>query len=71
MPANFTELQICNKALLRLAANQVDSPDGRVATITTESLEAKLCKLNFPVIRDIVLEDRIWSFALPSGSGYL
>ena len=64
MPANFTELQICNKALLRLAANQVDSPDGRVATITTESLEAKLCKLNFPVIRDIVLEDRIWSFAL-------
>ena len=64
MPANFTELQICNKALLRLAANQVDSPDGRVATITTESLEAKLCKLNFPLIRDVVLEDRVWSFAL-------
>ncbi len=64
MPANFTELQICNKALLRLAANQVDSPDGRAATITTESLEAKLCRANFNVIRDIVLEDRVWSFAL-------
>ncbi len=64
MPANFTELQICNKALLRLAANQVDSPDGRVATITTESLEAKLCIANYALIRDIVLEDRVWSFAL-------
>jgi len=64
MAANQTELQICNKALLRLAANQVESPDGRAATITTESLEAKLCIANYAIIRDVVLEDRIWSFAL-------
>jgi len=64
MAANQTELQICNKALLRLAANQVESPDGRAATITTDSLEAKLCIANFAIIRDVVLEDRIWSFAL-------
>jgi len=64
MPANYSELQICNKSLLRLAAKQVTSPDGRVATITTESLEAKLCKANYELIKDVVLEDRVWSFAL-------
>ena len=64
MSANLTELDIVNKALLRLAANVVESPDGRVSTITTESLEAKLCIANYPIIRDIVTEDRIWSFAL-------
>lgn len=64
MAANFTELQIVNKALLRLSANQVESIDSTVAGITTDSLEAKLCKLNYDIVRDIVLEDRVWSFAL-------
>jgi len=64
MSAFFTEVQICNKALLRLAANQVSSPNGEVSQLQEDSLEAKLCKANFNLIRDIVLEDRVWSFAL-------
>lgn len=64
MPTNNTEVQICNKALLRLAANPVESPDNTVANITTDSLEKKLCQSSFELIRDTVLEDRLWSFVL-------
>jgi len=64
MAANFTEIQVCNKALLRIGANMITATNDTVDTITSESLEAKLCKLNFDLIRDIVCEDRVWSFAL-------
>ena len=64
MSANFTELQIANKALYRLAAEPVESPTNDVARITTDTLEADLIKHNFGIIRDTVLEDRIWSFSL-------
>ena len=64
MSANYSEIQICNKALLRLSANQVESTNGTVATLITDSLESKLCALNFDLVRDIVLEDKVWSFAL-------
>ena len=64
MPQTYTEIDICNKALLRLSANMVEGVADTVASISSDSLEGKLCKLNYDVIRDIVLEDRVWSFAL-------
>ena len=64
MPQTYTEIDICNKALLRLSANMVEGVADTVASITSDSLEGKLCKLNYDLIRDIVLEDRVWSFAL-------
>lgn len=64
MPQTYTEIDICNKALLRLAANMVEGKADTVASITSDSLEGKLCLLNYDLIRDIVLEDRVWSFAL-------
>ena len=64
MAGNFTELQIANKALARLAADTVESEDNSIARITTNSLEADLIRANFAIIRDTVLEDRVWSFSL-------
>lgn len=64
MSANFTELQVANKALARLAVEPLSSTDGSVANIQGTSLEADLVKLNYALIRDAVTEDRIWSFAL-------
>ena len=64
MSSNYTELQIANKALARLAVEPLESSDDTVANITGNSLEAELVKLNYPIIRDVLTEDRIWSFAL-------
>jgi len=64
MAANVSEVDICNKALARLGANLVESSTDRVDAITTDSIEAKLCKQLYPMVRDMVTEDRIWSFAL-------
>lgn len=64
MAANFSEIDVANKALLRVSANQIESDDGTIAGIITESLEAKLMQLNYDLIQDIVCEDRVWSFAL-------
>ena len=60
-----TEIDICNKALARLGDKFVSSGDNTVANIDTEdNLEGKLCQLNYDLVRDIVTEDRVWSFAL-------
>lgn len=64
MSANFTELQIVNKALARLAVEPLTSIDETVVGIIETTLEADLVKLNYALIRDTVTEDRIWSFAL-------
>lgn len=59
-----TEIDICNKAILRCGGNMVSATSGLVADLDDSSLEAKLCKLNYALIRDVVTEDRVWSFAL-------
>lgn len=66
MANGYSEIDICNKAILRLGANPIESDDGTVAALNDQnpSLEEQLCKLHFDLIRDTVLEDRIWSFAL-------
>ncbi len=60
----MNEIDICNKAILRVGGNMLDSTDGTINGITVNSLEAKLCRLNYALIRDVVTADRIWSFAL-------
>lgn len=53
----LSEVSICNQALGWLGANLItDFDDG--------SDEANLCKANYDYIRDAVLEDTGWSFAL-------
>lgn len=64
MAGNFTEVQIANKALYRLAAEPVESEDNSVARITSTTIEAEIVQAIFGIIRDSVLEDRVWSFAL-------
>lgn len=60
----MTEVDICNKAISLLGGTPVESSDGTVANITTESLEANLCKAQYETIRDNVLEDRVWAFTI-------
>ncbi len=50
-------VEICNQALSWLGANLIISLDDN-------SVEAKLCKANYEPIRDTVLEDREWTFAV-------
>lgn len=64
MSANFTELQIVNKALARLAVEPLTSPTENVVDIIDNTVEADLVKLNYALIRDTVTEDRIWTFAV-------
>ena len=59
-----TQIDICNKAIVRLGGNLLTSNDGTLAGVAADSLELKLCRLNYEVIRDVVTADRIWSFAL-------
>lgn len=42
----------------------VSTTSGLASDLDDSSLEAKLCKLNYALIRDVVTEDRVWSFAL-------
>lgn len=60
----ITPVDICNKAIVRLGGKMLVSTDGTLNGIAVDSLEAKLCKLNYETIRDIVTADRIWSFAI-------
>lgn len=59
-----TQVDICNKAIVRLGGNLLTSNDGTLTSVSGDSLELKLCRLNYEVIRDVVTEDRIWSFAI-------
>ena len=49
-------VEICNLALGWLGCNLIISIDD-------ETAEASLCKVNFPLLRDAVLEARAWTFA--------
>jgi hypothetical protein len=49
-------VSICNLALGWIAGNLIVSLDD-------ESTEARLCKANFDLVRDAVLEARAWTFA--------
>lgn len=48
---------ICNKALSRLGANFI-------IDIDSETTEAQLCKANYDLTRDVVLEEHQWTFAI-------
>lgn len=50
-------VQICNLALTRLGEDQIIS-------LTEDSKAARLCNLHFEPLRDAVLRDHIWNFAL-------
>jgi len=52
-----SEVDICNKALLSLGANQIISLDD-------DSTEAILCKQLYADLRDAVLQAHDWSFAI-------
>ena len=51
------QVSICNQALGWLGANLITSLDD-------DNREAQLCKTNFPDLRDAVLEEREWTFAV-------
>ena len=52
-----SEVAICNQALGWLGAELIISLDD-------DSVEAKLCKANYAPLRDTVLEEREWTFAV-------
>ncbi len=51
-----SEVDICNLALGWLGGNIITS-------LNDQSTEAKLCKANYELCRDVVLEERDWTFA--------
>lgn len=53
----ISETSICNQALSWLGAS-------RITSIDDSSTYAEYCRDNYPFIRDSVLEERMWSFAL-------
>ena len=57
MSSTASEVDISNMALGWLGADRITSLDD-------ESVEAQLCKLNYPRSRDVVLEDVEWTFAV-------
>jgi len=57
-----TEVQICNIALALLG---IDNP---ILSLDDDSKEARLCKTSYPVIRDELLENHFWRFAMKRSS---
>jgi hypothetical protein len=51
------EVDICNSALIKLGAEPIND-------LSDDSKEARLCRLQFPKIRDAVLRSAPWSFAM-------
>lgn len=52
----MTEVEICNAALGAIGAELISN-------LGESSVEADLCRVWYPLARDAVLEDRLWSFA--------
>lgn len=52
----MTEIEICNLALGAVGAE-------KISDLNDASVEANECKIWYPLARDAVLEDRLWSFA--------
>jgi len=57
----ISEVSICNQALSWLGANEITSLDD-------PSKEAEYCRNNYEFLRDAVLEDYDWSFAMARAS---
>jgi len=55
--AYISEVSICNQALGWLGSNLITSFDDN-------TVESNLCEANYPLIRDTVLSESSWSFAL-------
>lgn len=56
--SNFiSEVSICNQALGWIGADPITS-------LNDENTTAELCRLNYPHLRDTVLEERQWTFAV-------
>ena len=55
------EVDICNSTLIKLGAMPI-------ADLNEDSKEAKLCRLQYPKIRDSVLRSAPWSFAVKRAS---
>lgn len=53
-----SKVQICNSALSLLG---VDEP---ISSLDDDKKVARLCKINFELVRDELLEDHYWNFAL-------
>lgn len=53
-----SKIQICNSALSLLG---VDEP---ILSLDDDKKVARLCKINFELVRDELLEDHYWNFAL-------
>lgn len=56
-----TPVQICNSALTILGAEPISSLDENSKT-------ARQCNLNYPLVRDELLEDHYWNFAMKRAS---
>jgi hypothetical protein len=56
MGVQTSEVSICNQALTWLGAEPITS-------LSDKSTTAELCKINYPLLRDAVLEERMWTFA--------
>lgn len=56
-----SEVEICNIALSLLAVEPITSLDDKTT-------EARLCKANYANVRDAVLEDADWTFAMVRGT---
>lgn len=52
-----TPVEICNSALTLLGAEPILSLDDNTKT-------ARMCKINYPIVRDELLEDHYWNFAM-------
>lgn len=57
----ISEVSICNQALSWVGAGQINSLDD-------PGNKAEWCKNNYDFIRDAVLEERMWSFAIARAS---
>lgn len=53
----ISEVSICNQAMLWVGANTINS-------FEDPSVEAEWCRENYPFLRDAVLEERMWTFAI-------
>ena len=51
-----SEVEICNLALSRIRSQSINSLEG-------QSVQAQQCKLNYPILRDMMLNDHAWGFA--------
>ena len=55
--AVITDTSICNSALIKLGAE-------RISTLDDDSKEARLCKEQYPKIREKLLRSHKWNFAI-------